>query len=412
MKKTLLASAALASLLLAGSVQAQSNQGQSGSPEKGPANAGPSHQPSATATQPESRESAAPRARGAQTEENGGAPHQATPGKSAEKPTGPGEHGRAERNEGNASKAAQAPGKEGAEEKGRTEEKGRAERNEGAGGKAAQSPASSHDRNAESKPGTSHEPTRAEHDQPGAGKSAQSPTTGQEKNAQSRDTKNPQPGQADRNMPNERSGGSATGTAQTGQQGGGNRASVSVGAGQSVNLDAKAQTQVRDFVARDRSARVDHVDFNLSVGARVPEHVHYRPLPSELVSVFPQYRGYDYVVANDEIVIIEPRTREIVTVVAASGGEGRGRVPAHHARLSHTQERVVYTDAMRGARPITRSIDVRVGERISADIDLMPLPQAILRESPDFGEYRYFVVNREVVLVDPQTREIVDVIRE
>ena len=88
------------SLLLAGSVQAQSNQGQSGSPEKGPANAGPSHQPSATATQPESRESAAARAR--RPRKNGGPATDARQELPRNR-TGPGEHGRAERNEGNAS---------------------------------------------------------------------------------------------------------------------------------------------------------------------------------------------------------------------------------------------------------------------------------------------------------------------
>jgi hypothetical protein len=33
------------------------------------------------------------------------------------------------------------------------------------------------------------------------------------------------------------------------------------------------------------------------------------PLPPAVVGLFPEYQGYEYVVVNDEIVIVQPSTR-------------------------------------------------------------------------------------------------------
>ena len=47
----------------------------------------------------------------------------------------------------------------------------------------------------------------------------------------------------------------------------------------------------------------------------LPRDVVIRPLPPEIITIVPQYRGYDYVVYNEEIIIIEPSTREIVYII-------------------------------------------------------------------------------------------------
>jgi hypothetical protein len=38
-------------------------------------------------------------------------------------------------------------------------------------------------------------------------------------------------------------------------------------------------------------------------------------VPVEIVDVYPEYRGYEYFVAEDEIIVVNPRTREIVAVL-------------------------------------------------------------------------------------------------
>ena len=51
-----------------------------------------------------------------------------------------------------------------------------------------------------------------------------------------------------------------------------------------------------------------NVNFSLSVGTVLPRDVHFQPLPAEAVEVMPQYRGYNFIVVREDIVIVEPST--------------------------------------------------------------------------------------------------------
>ena len=42
-----------------------------------------------------------------------------------------------------------------------------------------------------------------------------------------------------------------------------------------------------------------------------------RPLPPTVIEIVPQYRGYDYFLVGDQIVIVDPDTLEIVAVLPA-----------------------------------------------------------------------------------------------
>jgi hypothetical protein len=61
--------------------------------------------------------------------------------------------------------------------------------------------------------------------------------------------------------------------------------------------------------------RVSNLNVHVAIGTALPRDVVIRPLPPEIVTLVPEYRGYDYVVYNDEIIIIEPSTREIVYII-------------------------------------------------------------------------------------------------
>jgi hypothetical protein len=69
-----------------------------------------------------------------------------------------------------------------------------------------------------------------------------------------------------------------------------------------------------------REGRVERPNFDVRVGVRVPEEFEIRPLPSDIVEIEPEYRGYDYFVdADDEIVFVSPETHEIVGTIAYEG---------------------------------------------------------------------------------------------
>jgi hypothetical protein len=57
------------------------------------------------------------------------------------------------------------------------------------------------------------------------------------------------------------------------------------------------------------------------------------------------------------------------------------------------------------------NIDVRPGMIVPQDVVLQPLPQMIVEEIPEVREYRFFVDRDDIVLVDPNSREVVEILR-
>jgi hypothetical protein len=49
----------------------------------------------------------------------------------------------------------------------------------------------------------------------------------------------------------------------------------------------------------------------------VPRTVELAPLPAPILAVVPAYRGYLYIVVGDDLLIVHPRTYEIVAVIPA-----------------------------------------------------------------------------------------------
>jgi hypothetical protein len=108
-------------------------------------------------------------------------------------------------------------------------------------------------------------------------------------------------------------------TEQRGQTGVNTSTNVQGGArGGSVQLSEDQRSQIKTIIGRSNGPRLgSNVNFDVRVGTRVPRDVHFVVLPEEIVRIVPQYRGFDYVLVGDEIVIIDPLTLEIVAVIPA-----------------------------------------------------------------------------------------------
>ena len=88
--------------------------------------------------------------------------------------------------------------------------------------------------------------------------------------------------------------------------------------GASVQLSQEQRTKIKSVIVADRNvARVDHADFNIRVGVAVPRTVHVAALPPEVVTIVPEFRGFEYVVVGDQLLIIDPNTLQIVDVLPA-----------------------------------------------------------------------------------------------
>lgn len=63
-----------------------------------------------------------------------------------------------------------------------------------------------------------------------------------------------------------------------------------------------------------------NIDVNqVSIGAALPSEVVLDPLPPTIVDLVPDFRGYDYFVIGDEVVFVDPATRQVVEIIEDVG---------------------------------------------------------------------------------------------
>jgi Protein of unknown function (DUF1236) len=88
------------------------------------------------------------------------------------------------------------------------------------------------------------------------------------------------------------------------------------GAAGSAKLTTEQRTKISSVI---KSQKVESVRLNVSVsvGTRIPADVRLHSLPQEVIVIYPEWRGYDYILVGDQIVIVNPRTHEIVAIVEA-----------------------------------------------------------------------------------------------
>lgn len=88
-------------------------------------------------------------------------------------------------------------------------------------------------------------------------------------------------------------------------------------AGAEGKLSTEQKTKITSAIREQRVQPETDINFNISVGTHVPRTVHFHPLPTEIITVYPDWRGYDFFVVNNRIVVVNPRTLAIVAVLPA-----------------------------------------------------------------------------------------------
>lgn len=97
-------------------------------------------------------------------------------------------------------------------------------------------------------------------------------------------------------------------------------------------------------------------------------------------------------------------------------GEKRDQPGSRQSRTTvqiRPEQRTRITETIRGlnVRPVANvGIRISVGTVVPRRIQLRPLPPAIVQFVPEFRRYRFFEVPNEIIIVDPVTFEIVEVI--
>jgi hypothetical protein len=88
-------------------------------------------------------------------------------------------------------------------------------------------------------------------------------------------------------------------------------------AGAGAKLSGEQRTKITTVIRDQHVAPVTNVNFSISVGTRVPRDVSFHPLPAEIVTIYPDWRGYEFILVKDQIVVVDPQTFEIVAVIDA-----------------------------------------------------------------------------------------------
>jgi len=160
--------------------------------------------------------------------------------------------------------------------------------------------------------GQKNEPRAGQGGRSTTGQGTGSPGTGMERSAPGQNE--PRAGQGERGQTqmNRDQTQPRAGQGPSGQQTGQGTTGTSAAA-----LTTEQRTHIRETVLKGGNVnRVSKVDFSLNVGTAVPRSVHLVTVPETIVTVHPAWRGFLYFVVNDEIIIVEPRTLEIVAVVS------------------------------------------------------------------------------------------------
>jgi hypothetical protein len=121
-------------------------------------------------------------------------------------------------------------------------------------------------------------------------------------------------GQGERNQRNDTSAGM-----ERGHGGAGNDMNVRVNG--DLHLSQEKATRISQ--ALKTSVGRENVRVDVRVGAPIPEHMHPMPLPPDVATLVPEYRGYEYFVANDAIVIVQPTSHVVVGTIDEGGASAQ-----------------------------------------------------------------------------------------
>jgi len=96
----------------------------------------------------------------------------------------------------------------------------------------------------------------------------------------------------------------------------GKRSTTGQGAAGAANLTSEQHTKITGIIRQHKVAPTQ-LNVSVRVGTRIPDSVRFYPLPREVFVVYPEWHGYEYIMVGNEIIVIDPRTHQIVAILEA-----------------------------------------------------------------------------------------------
>jgi hypothetical protein len=151
----------------------------------------------------------------------------------------------------------------------------------------------------------------------------------------------------------------------------------------------------------------------MTINPQAVEWLQARAIDPETASRMGTYtagRGPD----GEHVFIAAAAVVAVVTAVPASAQTSTVTTttsPSATGSLTIAPEkRTVIKQRFTGAPVTTVKEKVTVGATVPADVELMAVPDTVVTELPTVKSYRYFRYNDDVVLVDPSSRRVVQII--
>ncbi len=111
-----------------------------------------------------------------------------------------------------------------------------------------------------------------------------------------------------------------------------------------------------------------------------------------------------------------PAVALLVTAGAAAAAPGGSTMKAAKDALSLTpaQRHEIYRDvrSQKLSEAAPRGFTAKVGETVPNSVTLHPLPASVVKQAPVVKSDDYAVLRRQVLIVDPKSNKIADVIAE
>ena len=182
--------------------------------------------------------------------------------------------------------------------------------------------------------------------------------------------------------------------------------------GERVRVAEQKRTAVRERLTKMPIEKT-RISVRVNIGTAIPRSVRLRPLPVAILDVAPEYRGYGYIVLQDDtICIVDQRTYLIVDVIP-SGSERADRADRAELALSAEQMRFIFANVPRDGTTNVR-VRLALGAEVPPDVELLAFPQEVLRRLPELERYRYIIAGSDsaLAIVDPDDNAVVLVINE
>jgi len=186
-----------------------------------------------------------------------------------------------------------------------------------------------------------------------------------------------------------------------------------------VNLNRQQETKISTSISRLNVRPLTSVNFSLNVGTVVPRDVHLSTLPPDVVDIVPQYRGYSFALVKDQIVVVDPATYKIVTVLPYSGQSTATTTTTRERSASKFSDRdrevirkhaKTRTEGRSEARTTgsTARTEIHVGDRVPDTVEVEEFPSTVYRDAPDLREYRYIHRDTRTYVIEPRERRVIE----